>query len=385
SVLLTQTNLATRLPLDQVRAICLDADWEQIAQEGAEAPACHVLPDHLAYIIYTSGSTGQPKGVMNTQRGIVNRLQWMQAAYGLAVPDRVLQKTPFSFDVSVWEFFWPLLNGACLVLARPEGHKDSHYLVEVIVEQDITTLHFVPSMLRVFLEEAAVARCVHLKRVICSGEALPFELQERFFACLGAELHNLYGPTEAAVDVSFWACRRGEQRPVVPIGRPIANLRLYVLDGHLEPTPLGVPGELWIGGVGVARGYLRQAGLTAERFLPDPFSEVLGARMYRTGDWVRYLPDGNLEFLGRQDQQVKLRGFRIELGEIEAALAAWPEVREAVVVAREDLPGDKRLVAYLVPQAGQRLAEPPELRQQLLQCLPDYMVPANFIVLESLP
>ena len=273
----------------------------------------------------------------------------MQEAYGLDSHDAVLQKTPFSFDVSVWEFFWPLLTGSRLVMARPEGHKDPAYLVDLVRRERITTMHFVPSMLQVFLEQGEVETCSTLKRVICSGEALPPELVKRFNdRLLATELHNLYGPTEAAVDVTAWHCAPGAIPASIPIGHPIANTRMYVLDAHGQPVPVGVIGELYIGGVQVARGYLNRPELTAERFVADPFSRKPNARMYKTGDLGRWLPDGNIEFLGRNDFQVKLRGFRIELGEIEARLLEHPEVREAVVIAREDEPGDKRLVAYFV-------------------------------------
>ena len=301
--------------------------------------------DDVAYVIYTSGSTGRPKGVRNTHRGIGNRLLWMQDAYGLSAADRVLQKTPYSFDVSVWEFFWPLITGARLVMVEPGGHKDPRYLVRLIEAEQITTLHFVPSMLAVFLEDDAVSRCRSVKRVFCSGEALSYELQQRFFARLPAELHNLYGPTEAAVDVTFWQCRPNDAR-IVPIGRPIANMRCYILDGHQNLLPIGCPGELHLGGVGLARDYLNRPELTAEKFIPDPFSTQPGARLYRTGDLCRWLSDRNIEYLGRLDFQVKIRGFRIELGEIEASLDAYPAVRQSVVVVGSRRVGGQRLAAY---------------------------------------
>ena len=325
-----------------------------------------------AYVIYTSGSTGQPKGVINDHAGVVNRLLWMQDAYGLKPHDRVLQKTPFSFDVSVWEFFWPLFTGARLVMARPGGHKDPLYLCEVIEAEQITTLHFVPSMLDVFLAHGDVRQASGLVRVMCSGEALPGSLVRRFKQQLpGIGLYNLYGPTEAAVDVTAWNCARPEVADNTPIGKPIANTRMYVLDAQLQPVPLGVVGELFIGGVQVARGYLNRPELTAERFLKDPFSH---GRVYRTGDLGRFLPDGNLEYLGRNDDQVKIRGLRIELGEIQARLLEHSLVNEAAVVAR-----DERLVAYYTG-AGAR-----DLREHLLRCLPEFMVPALFVHLDALP
>jgi amino acid adenylation domain-containing protein len=342
-------------------------------------------PSDLVYVIYTSGSTGKPKGVMVEHRSLVNRLVWMQCTYRLDARDSVLQKTPFSFDVSVWEFFWPLLVGARLVMARPEGHKDPAYLVQAISRYKITTLHFVPSMLQVFLEQADRAQCPTITRVVSSGEALPAALAQRFHQRLPqAALYNLYGPTETTVDVTAWTCRPDSTLSFVPIGRPIANTRAYILDSGGEPVPVGEAGELFIGGVGVARGYLNRPELTAERFLSDPFATEAEGRMYRTGDLCRWLPDGNIEYLGRNDFQVKIRGFRIELGEIEARLAQHPGVREAVVTAREDMPGDKRLVAYLVPAAGRRSRDR-DLRDFLGRHLPDYMIPSIFIPMERMP
>jgi acyl-coenzyme A synthetase/AMP-(fatty) acid ligase/acyl carrier protein len=294
----------------------------------------------------------------------------------------VLQKTPFGFDVSVWELFWPLQQGACLVMARPDGHRDPQYLQEVIERRGVTTLHFVPSMLQQFVETADPARCGSLLRVVCSGEALPPALVVRFHGRFPAPvgLHNLYGPTEAAVDVSYWPCARTSPVTVVPIGRPVWNTALYVLDAALRPVPVGVPGELYIGGVQVARGYLDRPRLTAERFVPDPFSVQGGARLYRTGDRARWRADGAIEYLGRLDFQVKVRGFRIELGEIEAVLRRHESVADCVVVAREDVPGDQRLVACVVGGV-----EADELRGHLRGSLPEYMVPAAFVVLGRLP
>src|SRR5581483_8811104 len=298
-VLLTQSHLLAQLPAHSAYVFCLDTDWRQLAQEEAANPVSVITANDLAYVIYTSGSTGKPKGAMNTHRGICNRLLWMQETYQLTETDAVLQKTPFSFDVSVWEFFWPLLAGARLVIARPEGHKDSAYLLDTIWQQQITTLHFVPSMLQVFLEEPGLEECSSLRQVICSGESLSYEFQERFFARHPAALHNLYGPTEAAIDVTFWTCQRNSERHIVPIGRPIANTQLYILNRDGQSVPVGVQGELYIGGVGVARGYLNRPELTAERFVHDPFSTLPDAHLYRTGDIARYLPDGAIEYLGR--------------------------------------------------------------------------------------
>lgn len=383
-VILTQQHLAANIPENQARVVCVDASWPEISRESRANPESGVMPKNAAYVIFTSGSTGRPKGVLNEHRGIVNRLLWMQDKYRLGQRDSVLQKTTFSFDVSVWEFFWPLLVGARLVMARPGGHRDSGYLVRTINEQTITTIHFVPSMLQLFLEERDVRSCKSLKRVICSGEALPYELQERFFQSLGCELHNLYGPTEAAVDVTYWSCRRDSEIKSVPIGHPIANTQIYILDKRMQPVPFGVPGELHIGGIQVARGYVNRPDLTAEKFISDPFSSDPGARLYKTGDLCKFLPDGAIDYLGRLDFQVKIRGLRIEIGEIESVLGRHPAIREVVVVAREDTPGDKRLVAYIVPKGSPEI-NVDELRTCLKSKLADYMVPSAFVQMEAFP
>jgi amino acid adenylation domain-containing protein len=378
-ILLTQGRLADRfagveaqvLPVDQMAARLAAAD-------SADRPA-RAMPDDIAYVIYTSGSTGQPKGAMITHRAIVNRIYWMQEYLGLSADDKVLQKTPFSFDVSVWEFFWPLLFGAELVVAEPGGHRDSSYLAESIQEHGITTIHFVPSMLQLFLEDPRAGGCASLVRVICSGEALPKALQDRFYRRLGAALYNLYGPTEAAVDVTAWACDPGSPLSFVPIGKPVANTQIHLLDEGMQPVPIGTAGELHIGGVQVGRGYLNRPELTAERFVDDPFRGH--GTLYKTGDLARYLPDGNIEFLGRSDFQVKIRGFRVELGEIEAALEAVDSVRQAVVIAHERTDGDLELVAYVShPDAASLDAE--GLRTRLAARLPEYMVPTVFIPVE---
>jgi amino acid adenylation domain-containing protein len=336
---------------------------------------------NLAYVIYTSGSTGQPKGAMNEHRSVVNRITWMQRRYD-GSRDVVLQKTPFSFDVSVWEFFWPLSSGGRLVMANPGAHKDPSYLAEIVQAQGISTVHFVPSMLQIFLECEGASACLGLTRVVCSGEALPATLVERFHQRLpGVALHNLYGPTEAAIEVTAWTYDPDDARTSIQIGRPIANARIYILDATREPVPMGVSGEIYIAGVPVGRGYLKRPELTQERFLEDPFSDEPEARMYRTGDIGRWLPDGSIEYLGRNDFQVKVRGFRIELGEIEARLTEVAGVHEAVVVAREDRPGDQRLVAYYTGA----LTEVEALRSHVREQLPEYMVPAAYVHLDALP
>ncbi len=392
SAVVTQDRFSALLPVGGPPVVFLDAGGGRAwRSDGSDRPG-QAMGEGLAYVLYTSGSTGTPKGVMIPHQGIVNRLQWMQEAYGLTAEDRVLQKTPFGFDVSVWEFFWPLLTGARLVLAQPEGHKDPRYLADLIAREKITTVHFVPSMLEVFLEVPGLEALASLRRVVASGEALPPRLVRRFFSRLPqAELHNLYGPTEASVDVSFWPCVPEPPGDVVPIGRPIANHQLHVVDRSLAPQPVGVPGELLLGGPGLARGYLGRPDLTAAVFIPDPFGSAPGERLYRTGDLVRRLADGTVHYLGRIDHQVKIRGFRIELGEIEAALTRLPGVREAVVLVREDETGDKRLAAYVantvtarepapVPALG-----PEDLRAALRRTLPEAMVPAEVTVLPSLP
>ncbi|PAU75284.1 amino acid adenylation domain-containing protein [Halomonas salipaludis] len=379
-LLLTQQPLRDTLPVaDGLNVIELDR--LDVAHHASTNPDVALHGENLAYVIYTSGSTGWPKGAANRHRALSNRLAWMQDAYRLTADDAVLQKTPFSFDVSVWEFFWPLMQGAQLVMAPPGAHREPAQLVELIRTHKITTLHFVPSMLQAFLAHGEVEACTSLTRVVCSGEALPAELQNQVFARMPhTALYNLYGPTEAAIDVTHWTCR-DDGRSQVAIGQPIAGVRTYVLDGDLNLTPPGVAGELYLGGVGLARGYLHRPDLSAERFIADPLTE--GERLYRTGDLVRWREDGQLEYLGRLDHQVKIRGLRIELGEIEAELLSRPEVREAVVVAQESS-GGSRLVAYVVPQADSEL-DTSSLREALGQRLPDYMVPGVVVALEALP
>ncbi|MFF0077811.1 amino acid adenylation domain-containing protein [Streptomyces sp. NPDC005494] len=366
-----------------VRLIELGGDDDSWLDARPDPLEVEVSPDGLAYVIYTSGSTGRPKGVMLSHRGICNRLLWMQDTYGLRGHERVLQKTPYSFDVSVWEFFWPLITGAHLHLARPEGHRDPAYLAELIEEQAIGVIHFVPSMLQAFLRQETVSRhCQGLRHVVCSGEALPPEVQEQFHLALPRTgLHNLYGPTEASVDVSFWECRPTPGATTVPIGRPVANTQLYVLNEAMEPVPDGVIGELHIGGVQLARGYLGRPDLTAERFVANPFGP---GRLYATGDLARYRSGGVVEYAGRKDHQVKIRGYRIEIEEIEAVLTDHPAVLACLVVVHEVTPADKRLTAFLTSRDGQ---EPPqeELRTHLLERLPEYMVPTYFVHLDAFP
>jgi amino acid adenylation domain-containing protein len=412
ALVLTQGRWMDTVPAD-ADALALDAPGALDGQPDYR-PESIDSTDRLAYVIYTSGSTGRPKGAMNAHRGVVNRILWMQDAFGLSAEDAVLQKTPFSFDVSVWEFFWPLAVGARLVIAAPGAHRDPAALTELIDRERITTLHFVPSMLRAWLDGGDASRCTSLRKVMSSGEALPADIVERFYEALpSAELHNLYGPTEAAVDVTHWPCTPHPAHGVVPIGAPVANTRMYVLDGRGAPCPIGVPGELWIAGVQVGRGYWRRPGLTAERFVADPFAAMPGARMYRTGDRARWREESAevrecvsaevspastdsrtdalthsrtavLEYLGRTDFQVKVRGFRIEPGEIEAALKQHPSVADAVVVALgEDR--DARLVAYLTAREGEAVPADAELRERLAASMPEYMIPSAFVPLDEIP
>ncbi|WP_456017385.1 non-ribosomal peptide synthase/polyketide synthase, partial [Pseudomonas fluorescens] len=375
TLLLSQQSLLAVLPVEGIQVIALDQPASWLAGYSSASPDSGVHALNLAYVIYTSGSTGKPKGAGNSHRALVNRLCWMQQAYELTASDAVLQKTPFSFDVSVWEFFWPLMTGARLVVAAPGEHREPARLIETIGRHAITTLHFVPSMLQAFIHEPGVQACASLTRIVCSGEALPLDAQRQVFAKLpAAGLFNLYGPTEAAIDVTHWTCI-DEGADSVPIGRPIANLATYVLDAQLNPVPAGVSGELYLGGTGLARSYHRRPALTAERFVPSPF--VNGERLYRTGDRARQRTDGVIEYLGRLDHQVKLRGLRIELGEIETRLLQHPSVREAVVLVQ----GGKQLVAYLVLDSE----EPADLKAWLLSSLPEYMVPTHFVVLTQLP
>jgi amino acid adenylation domain-containing protein len=378
AVLLTRRAYAEVLPLEAVPGLRL-AWFDEVS--GPPAGAAPRLPraaaDNAAYVICTSGSTGRPKGVVNTHRGIVNRLLWMEEACGLDAGDRFLLKTSFGFDISVAEIFAPLIRGARLVVARPDGHRDSAYLARLVEQEGVTTIHFVPSMLPFFLaEDGVAARCRSLRRVWVSGEALSWELEQRCLATLPVPEITLYGPTEAAVEVTAWNCRPAARPLPVPIGRPVRNTRIHVVGRRLELVPPGAVGELAIGGVQVARGYLGRPDLTAERFVPDPFGPP-GARLYRTGDLCRHRPGGEIDYLGRLDDQVKIRGFRIEPREIEIVLAAQPQVREVAVMVRQDGAGERSLLACVVPAvADAGVATAAELRAALAARLPPYMVPA---------
>jgi amino acid adenylation domain-containing protein len=385
AVVLTQAGLRGRLPASGARVLEVDGRLEGSVEEPDAAPMA-VDPARLAYVIYTSGSTGTPKGVGIPHRALARHMGWMQRVHPLAADDRVLQKTSVSFDASVWEFYAPLLAGATLVLAPPGVQRDPAALARTAARERITILQVVPSLLGALLESGALGGCTSLRRLFCGGEALPAAMAARARAMLDAEVVNLYGPTEVCIDSVTHSYAGDDTGATVPIGRPVDHVRARVLDRWGHPVPVEVPGELYLGGAQLARGYLGRPALTAERFVPDPFADEAGARLYRTGDRVRWLATGELEFLGRMDQQVKIRGFRIEPGEVEAALLALPAVAEAAVEVREDA-GERRLVGYVVPAdadaSEERMKE--ALRDALLARLPEYMVPSAFVVLDALP
>src|SRR5258708_21615965 len=376
-VVLTQRHWVQKPASHGAPGVMLEGDFEA---EGDANPASQTTPDNAAYVIYTSGSTGLPKGVVNIHRGICNYTIWWREYLKLTADDRFLQKVPFTFDPSVAEIFGTLISGAALVIARPGLKEDTCYLIGTICEQRVTTAFFVPSLLAAFAHDKNVVRCSSLRCVISAGEALSSELKDRFYAVLPeTELVNIYGPTEAVIAVTAWRCERQSGGRPVPIGRPIANTQLYILDRAMEPVPVGFAGELHIGGAQVARGYLARPELTAKAFVPNPFGE---GRLYKTGDLARYREDGTIEFLGRIDQQVKLRGQRVELGEIEAVLKKHRAVRDCVVVVRQEEAGaPKRLVAYVVANG----LSPQDLRQHAQQMLPGYMVPSALVFLQELP
>jgi amino acid adenylation domain-containing protein/natural product biosynthesis luciferase-like monooxygenase protein len=392
-ILITREAQVDSLPVNCARVVTVDAAAQVSDDQAAPPPVARIAPEHPAYVIYTSGSTGRPKGVVMTHGALSNQMQWIIRQYGLDASDVVLQKTPMGFDASVWEIFAPLLSGGRLVLAVPDGHRDPAYLWQAIREHSVTVLQLVPTMLDAFVRQVrptTSAESRTLRHLFSGGEALSSALSALARDCSeGIGLHNLYGPTETCIQVVAHTCRETEadNEASVPIGRPVDNTQLYVLDEQLEPVPVGVVGELYVGGVGLARGYLNRAGLTSQRFIANPFGPA-GSRLYRTGDRVRYLPDGSLQYRGRGDHQVKVRGYRIELGEIEAALQSSPRVGQAVVIARQDSGSTGvRLVAYLVPRAedvGEQI-DTLQLTARLGRSLPDYMIPQSFVQLESLP
>ena len=378
-VLVTQQRLLEGFAEYEAKIVCLDAHWEAIAREPEENPVSGATARNLAYLIYTSGSTGKPKGVQIPHGAVVNFLNSMGQEPGLTDQDRLLAVTTLSFDIAVLELFLPIAVGACIVIVRREVAFDGISLSKQLLESGITVMQAPPSIWQFLLDSGWQGN--RQLKMLCGGEVLPQELAHQLLG-RGHSLWNLYGPTETTV----WSTvhRVGSQQRTIPIGHPIANTQIHILDAHLQPVPIGVPGELYIGGPGLARGYLNRSKLTAERFPPNPFADKQGDRLYRTGDLARYLCDGNIEFLGRMDHQVKLRGIRIEPGEIETVLRQHPTIREAVVTARNDPPGGKHLVAYvvssqeLVPKTG-------ELLSFLKEKLPDYMVPSAFVWMDRLP
>ena len=382
-VVLTQQPLLARLPEGGARVVCVDTDWRRIAGHS-DAPLSELpAPTQLAYVLYTSGSTGSPKGVSIEHRALDNHMAWLLEAFEFTAKDVVLQKTPYVFDASVWEFYAPLMVGAKLVLARPDGHRDASYLAQAIIEHEVSVLQLVPTGLALLLEQSTFKHASSLTRVFSGGEVLSPELARNFFRVSPARLYNLYGPTEACIDASSYECRRNAGEERVAIGKPIDNVRIHVLDAECVPVPIGALGELYIGGSGLARGYLSRPDLSAERFVPDPFGQH-GDRLYRTGDIGRYRSDGQLEYFGRLDQQVKLRGFRVELGEVESQLLQHPSIAQAVVVL-VGAEQRQKLVAYYTLKDGQVDAGHHELRSHLKERLPEHMLPARMQRLESLP
>jgi amino acid adenylation domain-containing protein len=384
-LVLTQKRLLEQVPRVAAAKWCLDEDWAEVSELSAGNVETSTLSQNLAYVIYTSGSTGRPKGVACHHRGLVNRIWWMQRAYDIGAADGVAHKTPLGFDVSVWELFWPLAVGSRLTVMAPGAHRDPRQLAESVEREGVTVMHFVPSMLEGFVRAGELSRARTLKTLICSGEALGYGLAKEASEEGTARVHNLYGPTESSIDVTSW-CFEEEGNRSVPIGHAISNVQLHVLDGELGPVPLGVVGELYIGGEGLARGYINREDLTSERFVPNPCGGW-GERLYRTGDLGRRRADGALEYVGRADQQVKIRGYRIELGEIEARLLEHGGVSEAVVQVRGAAAEERRLVAYVV--AKERGSEEQSLvasvREHAAATLPGYMVPAQWLVLDELP
>ena len=387
-VLLTQERLLARLPVHGAKVVRLDTDWEVIARESKENPVSRTKPENLAYVIYTSGSTGSPKGVLGLHRGTINRFAWMWQAYAFEPEEVCCQKTSFNFVDSVWELFGPLLQGIPTVIVPDEVRKHTHRLIQTLAAHRVTRLVLVPSLLRAILDgDGSLQRQLStLKIWISSGETLPVDLAQRFRELLPhSVLLNLYGSSEVSADVTWFdvGMMKGDLVSM-PIGRPIANTQIYLLDAQLQPVPVGVAGEVCVGGDNLARGYHNRPELTAEKFIPNPFSDEPGARLYKTGDLARYLPDGNIEFIGRKDYQVKIRGLRVELGEIEAVLGQHPSVQRCVILVREDIPSDKRLAAYVVPH-DQATKTVGELRNFLKTKLPEYMVPSAFVFLDTLP
>lgn len=370
---------------NELEYIYMDAE-EKVYENCLDTrPEIDVRDKDIVYMIYTSGSTGNPKGVMNTNEALANRVLWMQKEYDIKHGDKVLQKTPYCFDVSVWEFVWPLITGGTLVIAEPGGHRDASYLCKTIIDNSIDIIHFVPSMLNFFLLDDSVRKCISLKKVFCSGEALNYASVKKFKELLpDTQIHNLYGPTEAAIDVTYWECAKEYERNVIPIGKPIDNVYMYILDDNMNPVPKGVFGELYIGGIGLAKGYYNNDKLTNEKFVGNPFIDSEDERLYQTGDIGRFNVDGVIEYYKRKDFQVKLRGQRIELGEIEAALEKNEFIEQAAALVFEDSNGLQNLMSFLVLDKVTSIDEN-SLKENLGKCLPKYMIPSFFEVIDNMP
>ncbi|MDY6934989.1 MAG: amino acid adenylation domain-containing protein, partial [Spirochaetota bacterium] len=382
-IVLTQERHVHRLSDRNVMSLCLDSQWEDIAKEEASNLSYLSGPEDVVYVLYTSGSTGIPKGVACIHQGLCNRLFWMQEEYPLLGDDCILQKTPYTFDVSGWEFFWALMFGARVHFLNPGMEKDPLNIINVISDREITTIHFVPSMLSGFLRimDDENRSCLKsLRRVFCSGEALLAEHRDVFFKYIDCELHNLYGPTEASIDVTYYECSPRDKSSAIPIGRPIANMEVYILDRNMNPVPIGIAGEIYLAGLGLAEGYINKPEKTDEVFIPSAQSRY--GRLYRTGDLGRWLYDGSIEYLGRIDNQVKIRGNRVELGEIEACLLSYDGIVDVVVVARDDPEGNKYLATFYVSDVEFSTSS---LRSHIGENLPDYMIPSRFMLMESLP
>jgi amino acid adenylation domain-containing protein/non-ribosomal peptide synthase protein (TIGR01720 family) len=383
-ILITQNNSADKLPKDRTNIVIFEEAINRIQAEDDKNPEINIDLEDPAYVIYTSGSTGAPKGVVISHRSISNHMLWMKEIFKPDESDSVLQKTPFSFDASVWEFYLSLISGGKLIIAKPEGHLDMPYMTDTIIKNNITILQLVPSLLRMLLEEKNITNCKSLKNIFCGGEALTFDLQEKLFSKLDVNFYNLYGPTEATIDSTYFKCDRNYTGRTLPVGKPVYNTKAYILDKYLNPVPAGVPGELYLGGVNIAKGYLNNPDLTNEKFTEDIFTKNKNRKLYKTGDLARYLKDGNIEFLGRADHQVKFRGFRIELGEIETRLSEHEAIKNSVVIVREDKPGSQRLTAYIVFNDDNK-SDVNTLKKYLGNLLPAYMVPSDFIVIKEIP
>ncbi len=383
-IILTDKINKTKISSNDCKIIELDKIENELMLESGDYLEKEIELNNIIYCLYTSGSTGKPKGTLVQHLSVINNLLWMKDEYGFDESDIIMQKTPYTFDVSVWELFIPFMCGATLVIAKPEGHKDSVYIKELVKKEKITSIHFVPALLQVFIEEAGIKEyCKTLKRIIVSGEDISYDLQSRYYEILEVPMHNLYGPTEATVHVSYWECSTSVDLKSVPMGKPIWNTQLYVLDENFEPVPIGVEGELYIGGLSLARGYLNRFDLTAERFIPDPYSKRIGMRMYKTGDIVKCYEDGVIDYIGRIDNQVKIRGFRVELGEIETLLNAHKNINKAIVIAFNDEQRRKRLVAYIVVSDKEPSIR--DLHDYLKEVLPNYMIPSVFMFIDELP